>query len=86
MSLSKPSQVSQLQSGQSAPLAMSKEPKGKRYPRRVTLDLTQDDYDNLNQWLDDLGKRKVTQADALRAMIAVTLDNPDVTIKVAELL
>jgi hypothetical protein len=48
---------------------------------RITLDLTPELYRELNVWADSaaiaLGVPRVSLADAVRAMIRVTAENPD---------
>jgi hypothetical protein len=50
-------------------------------PVRITLDLSPELYRQLTQWTDSaalaLGVPRVALADAVRAMIRVTADNPD---------
>jgi hypothetical protein len=50
-------------------------------PVRITLDLSPELYRQLIQWTDSaalaLGVPRVALADAVRAMIRVTADNPD---------
>lgn len=50
-------------------------------PVRITLDLSPELYRQLTQWTDSaaitLGVPRVSLADAVRAMIRVTAENPD---------
>ena len=50
-------------------------------PVRITLDLSPELYRELNKWADSaaiaLGVPRVSLADAVRAMIRVTAENPD---------
>ena len=50
-------------------------------PVRITLDLSPELYRELNMWADSaaiaLGVPRVSLADAVRAMIRVTAENPD---------
>ena len=50
-------------------------------PVRITLDLSPELYRELNAWADSaaiaLGVPRVSLADAVRAMIRVTAENPD---------
>ena len=50
-------------------------------PVRITLDLSPELYRQLTQWADaaaiELNVPRVALADAVRAMIRVTADNPD---------
>jgi hypothetical protein len=50
-------------------------------PVRITLDLSPELYRQLTQWTDSaavtLGVPRIALADAVRAMIRVTADNPD---------
>jgi hypothetical protein len=50
-------------------------------PIRITLDLSPELYRQLTQWTDsaaiELGVPRVSLADAVRAMIRVTAENPD---------
>ena len=50
-------------------------------PVRITLDLSPEPYRELTGWADaaavELGVPRVSLADAMRAMIRVSADNPD---------